>query len=141
MGSRLGFFGVFSSCSCRASSAFNHSRSRTSFSSHLWNNKFYCFVISGKRQSIWWGKSNKPCSIQSTSNSQNSKNLHRFLNCVNIKYFQKSVQLAAPKYCLDIYQIFWKKWWVQNFQIFVRKFLRTWIILDRITLGLNICHG
>ena len=31
----------------------------------------------------------------------------------------------------EISQIFWKNWWVQNFQIFFRKFIRTCIFVDR----------
>ena len=33
---------------------------------------------------------------------------------------------------LEISQIFCKNWWVQNFQIFVRKFFRTQLFVDRI---------
>ena len=38
-----------------------------------------------------------------------------------------------------ISQIFWKNWWVQNFQIFVRIFLRTWIFVDRTKPRLCFC--
>ena len=83
--------------------------------------------------------------ILSTKNSQNSDQILEFLKISTdfqivflLKYseenfFQKSVQPAAPNFiCREISQIFWKNWWVKNFQILVRKFLRTHIFLDRI---------
>ena len=55
-----------------------------------------------------------------------------FLSKYSEENFQKSVQPAAQKdFVPKISQTFWKNWWVQNSQIFVRKFLRTWIFVDR----------
>ena len=56
-----------------------------------------------------------------------------FLSKYSEENFQKSVQPAATKYFVWKFLRFSNKnWWVQNFHIFVRKFLRAQIYLDRI---------
>ena len=81
-------------------------------------------ILSTKKLSEFW------------QNSQNSENFYRFSKCVLIKIFwgKFSENLSSQlhqKFYLKISQIFWKNWWVQNIQIFVRKFLRTQIFVDR----------
>ena len=76
-------------------------------------------------------------SILSAKNSQNSEKILRIPKCAPIKIFRGKFSEICPAsytkiFCLKISQIFWKNWWVQNFQIFVRKFLRTQFFLDRI---------
>ena len=65
------------------------------------------------------------------------------LNGLTTKIFWGKFSEICPASCTKIFcpkisQIFWKFWWVQNFQIFVRKFLRSQIFVDRICLGLTI---
>ena len=50
-----------------------------------------------------------------------------FLSTYSQENFQKSVQPTAPKFS----QNFWKNWWVQNFLLFVRKFISNQIFLER----------
>ena len=81
-------------------------------------------ILSTKKFSEFW------------QNSQNSDNFLRFSKCVPIKIFWGKFSEICPAsctkiFCLKISQIFWKNWSVQNPQIFVRKFLRTRIFVDR----------
>ena len=62
------------------------------------------------------------------------RNFHKLLSCVPIKIFWGKFSKICPasptkKFCLEISQIFWKNWWAQSFQMFVKKFIRTYNFL------------
>ena len=94
------------------------------------------YIVNRKKQRPGFNPINKKLS-EFWQNSQISENFLLFSKCVWIKIFWGKFSEICPAsctkiFCLEISQIFWKNLWVQNSQIFVRKFLRTQIFVDRI---------
>ena len=101
----------------------------------------FCFFVRNIFEITTFLERIKPAQSYQQKNYQNSdkifRYLYRFSNCVALKILCGKFPGICPAsctkiFCLEISQIFWKNWRVQNSQIFVRKFLRTQILIDMV---------
>ena len=72
-----------------------------------------------------------------------SDNFHRFSNCLPLNIFWGKFPKICPAsctkiFCLEISLIFWKNWWVQNFQILSENFSELGFLLKGLSPGAEI---